>query len=65
MVLVEYVSEVFPADKVKLPEVMVSLPFDNVKLPEVNVTFFPEATVVSPFNETVPVPVEKVPVEED
>ena len=50
------VSESFPLDKVKFPEVMVSLP-------EVTVKFLPEATVVSPPNVTLPVEVEKVPVE--
>ena len=69
---VEYVWDVLPADSVKLPEVIVSLPEVNIKLPEVKVAlpavkvrFLPEATVVSPFKDTVPVPVEKVPVEAD
>ena len=48
-------KELFPAP------VCVRRPEESVTLPEVRVKFLPEARVVSPFKDTAPVPVPKVP----
>jgi hypothetical protein len=48
-------KELFPAP------VWVRRPEESVRLPEVRVKFLPEAMVVSPFKDTAPVPVPKVP----
>lgn len=48
-------KELFPAP------VCVRRPEESVTFPEVKVKFLPEAMVVSPFKDTAPVPVPKVP----
>ena len=50
-----------PAKELLPPPVWVNNPEERVMFPEVKVRFLPEAIVVSPFRETAPVPVPKVP----
>jgi hypothetical protein len=57
LVEVEYVSANFPDDNVRFPDVIVSLP-------DCMVRSLPVVTVVAPFNDILPVPVENVPLPE-